>query len=65
MGDNKNKEQILIDMAGTMGGIYMIEQLKNKEVILKKNLVDGYAYSGADNESENITETGTYTLTGK
>ena len=65
LGDNKNKEQILIDMAGTMGGIYMIEQLKNKEIILKKNLVDGYAYSGADNESENITETGTYTLTGK
>ncbi len=65
LGDNKNKEQVLIDLNGTMGGIYMIEQLKNKEIILKENYVWGDTHSGAGNASYNVTQTGDYTLTGK
>lgn len=65
MDDNKNKEQVFIEISGTMGGIYMIDQLKNKEIILKENSVIGLANSGASNDSYNLTSTGDYTLTAK
>lgn len=65
MGDNKNKEQVYIELSGTMGGTYMIDQLKSKEIILKESSVNGWANSGASNDSYNYTSTGDYTLTGK
>ena len=63
--DKKDKESIYINLpGGIMNGFYMIEELKNKEIILKQNSTDGSANSGASNSSLTITETGTYTLTG-
>lgn len=64
--DNKNKEQVFIDLNGTIDGIYMIDQLKNKEIILKQNYISGDTNnSTSDNSSNNITYTNDVTLTGK
>ena len=39
LGDNKNKDQLIISGGGSLfsGGQYYIDELKNKELILKRN----------------------------
>lgn len=62
--DNKKEELILELGSSVMTGTYMIDELKNKEMILKQNSTDGYTNSGASNDSQNVTKTATITLTG-
>lgn len=61
----KNKETLILSGVGSMDGLYMVTQLKNKEIVLTQNSVDNDVDSGAENGSTSISDKTTVTLTAK